>query len=261
MNIISEVLNRKKQNGSCALIPFVTAGYPDIETSVRVLKILDDQGADIIELGIPYADALADGPVIQHSSQVALQQGVYFDQVLQILASIQGCLKAPIIIFTYYNPILARGITNFISVLASRGVKGLVVPDLPLEEIDYLLNICQHYSIELVLFVAPTSSEERINIILSKSLGCIYLVSSTGVTGTREFIDSKVRYLSNYIKSNTDKGIMIGFGISSPEQVKEISDWNIDGIVIGSAMIKAISADATLNNLQNYCHKVKTALN
>nr|QCI08702.1 Tryptophan synthase alpha subunit [Sphondylothamnion multifidum] len=261
MKTIFQILHEKNQESSCALIPFLTAGYPNLDTTVKALYILDRQGADIIELGIPYADALADGYIIQESSRVALEQGVYIDQVFLILEDVYMKLSAPIIIFTYYNPVLVKGIHNFVKRLANLGVKGLVIPDLPIEETDYILDLCNANDIELILFVAPTSSQSRISYILSKSPSCIYLVSSTGVTGTRSSIDSSITDLSSYIKEKTDKLIMIGFGISDADQVSLISNWNVDGIVVGSAMIKVIARDNTLKLLGEFCESMKAAIN
>ena len=260
MNIISQHLRSNQNN--CALIPFITAGYPDIDTTVKALYELDNQGADIIELGVPYSDALADGSVIQHSSLVALKQGIYIDQVLSILETVSSNLKAPIIIFTYYNPILKRGIKKFIQQISSLGAKGLIVPDLPLEETDELIILCKENAIELVLFVAPTSSIKRITSISSKSPGCIYLVSATGVTGVRDNIDTRVIELSNYIKKISNKLIMLGFGISKPEHIKKISQWNIDGVVVGSAFIKKLSdskIDTRIKSLSDLCRSLKNA--
>nr|YP_009295837.1 tryptophan synthase alpha subunit [Schimmelmannia schousboei]AOM64772.1 tryptophan synthase alpha subunit [Schimmelmannia schousboei] len=262
MNIISEILRSKRSN--CALIPFITAGYPNIDITIKALNVLDQQGADVIELGIPYSDALADGPVIQESSKIALQQGVYIDQVLDILSTVSSQLGAPIVIFTYYNPILVRGLSKFILDISNAGAKGLIIPDLPLEETDYVIELCSQYDIELILFIAPTSSVERISAILSKSPGCIYLVSSTGVTGTRQQLDSKINELVDHIKSKTNKVIMLGFGISNTDQVSKISKWNIDGIVIGSAFIKTIGNKShvdALNSLRNFCNEIKQAIN
>nr|QCI08335.1 Tryptophan synthase alpha subunit [Ptilothamnion sphaericum] len=260
MNIISKVLNEKSQSQSCALIPFITAGYPDIDTTIKALYVMDREGADIIELGIPYADALADGSIIQESSKIALEQGVYLEQVFLILSNVYQKLSSPIVIFTYYNPILVKGIELFIKTIANLGVKGLLIPDLPIEEIDYILQLCNLYEIELILFIAPTSSQNRISYILSKSSGCIYLVSSTGVTGTRNSISSSIINLSKYIKTTTNKLIMIGFGISNPQQALKISDWNVDGIVVGSAIIKAISKDKSLESLATFCESMKKAI-
>nr|YP_009019705.1 tryptophan synthase alpha subunit [Gracilaria salicornia]AHH24673.1 tryptophan synthase alpha subunit [Gracilaria salicornia]UAD87553.1 tryptophan synthase alpha subunit [Gracilaria salicornia] len=262
MNVITNFLRNK--SSACALVPFITAGYPNINICIQVLKVLDKKGADIIELGIPYSDALADGPVIQEASQVALQQGVYIDQVLCILETVIPELNAPIIIFTYYNPILVRGIDKFISEISAVGVKGLIIPDLPLEEVDYIIELCNLCDIELILFIAPTSSESRIQLILSKSPGCIYLVSSCGVTGLRDNINSKIKHIADKIKSTTSKLIMLGFGINTCNQVAQIVNWNIDGVVVGSAMINQMMGklpQETLDSIGEFCQELKLSMN
>nr|YP_010196098.1 tryptophan synthase alpha subunit [Gracilaria caudata]UAD83495.1 tryptophan synthase alpha subunit [Gracilaria caudata] len=262
MNVITNFLRSK--NSSCALVPFITAGYPNVNVCIQALKVLDKRGADIIELGVPYSDALADGPVIQEASQVALKQGVYIEQVLDILKTVIPSLNAPIIIFTYYNPILVRGVDKFVSEISDAGAKGLIIPDLPLEEVDYIIELCDLYGIELILFISPTSSESRIQLILSKSPGCIYLVSSCGVTGIRNSINLKVKYLADNIKSKTSKLIILGFGISNPQQVAQIVNWNIDGIVVGSAMINQMDAQLSediLHSLGEFCQELKFSIN
>nr|YP_009297024.1 tryptophan synthase alpha subunit [Ceramium japonicum]AOM66367.1 tryptophan synthase alpha subunit [Ceramium japonicum] len=261
MNTISHIL--LKQSSNCSLIPFITAGYPDIETTIKVVKALDAQGADLIELGIPYSDALADGPVIQNASLVAIKQKVYIDQILLILNKVCQNITVPMIIFTYYNPVLKRGVYRFIEEIAYAGAKGLIIPDLPLEETDDLISICQEKNIELILFVAPTSSLKRIDLIMQKSPGCIYLVSSTGVTGLRNSIDNTVMNLAKYIKQTSNKLIMLGFGISNPLQVQEISKWNIDGLVVGTAFVKKLSncsSDIGMIELNNFCKSLKQAI-
>lgn len=264
MNAISQILEDKRRNSTLALIPFITAGYPNIDTTLKAIHALDAHGADIIELGIPYSDALADGPTIQQSSKVALDQGVNIDQVLKLLGQIKLDIQTPIVIFTYYNPILARGAKKFVEEISLEGAQGLIIPDLPIEETDYLAYLCSQYNIELILFIAPTSSKSRIANILNKAPGCVYLVSSTGVTGTRKSLDDDISLLSAYIKSNTTKLVMLGFGISSKEQISRVSGWDIDGIVIGSAFINSLSINT--NNLRNVdslsslCKDMKTAI-
>nr|YP_009511404.1 tryptophan synthase alpha subunit [Gracilariopsis mclachlanii]AXI97281.1 tryptophan synthase alpha subunit [Gracilariopsis mclachlanii] len=261
MNVITEVLRNKGSN--CALVPFITAGYPNLPLSIKALRILDKEGADIIELGIPYSDALADGPIIQHASKVALEQGIYIEEVLYILSRTTSELNAPIVIFTYYNPILVRGISRFIEEISKAGAKGLIIPDLPLEEVDYIIKICSLFSIELILFIAPTSSPTRIKSILSKSPGCIYLVSSCGVTGIRNNIDLKIQELAEDIKRRTDKFVILGFGINNPYQITKILNWPIDGIVIGSAVINHMIGDLPediLKSLACFCQKIKQAM-
>nr|UAD85133.1 tryptophan synthase alpha subunit [Crassiphycus crassissimus] len=262
MNVITDFLRNK--NSSCALVPFITAGYPNINICIQALKVLDKRGADIIELGVPYSDALADGPIIQEASRVALKQGVYIEQVLDILKTVIPDLKAPIVIFTYYNPVLVRGVDKFIGEISEAGAKGLIIPDLPLEEVDYIIELCDLYSIELILFISPTSSESRIQLILSKSPGCIYLVSSCGVTGIRNDMNFKIKYLADDIKSKTSKLIILGFGISNSKQVAQIVNWNIDGIVVGSAMINQMDAKLSENilySLGEFCQELKFSIN
>ena len=261
MNIISQSLRNQKSR--CSLIPFITAGYPDINTTIKVMFELDSQGADVIELGIPYSDALADGPVIQNASLIAIKQKVYIDQVLLILKSVYKQISTPIIIFTYYNPLLKRGISKFIKEIALLGVKGLIIPDLPLEEADNMIIICEQEGIELILFVAPTSSLQRTRLISQKSPGCIYLVSSTGVTGIRSSIDSNMIGLAKYIKQISNKLVMLGFGISSSSQVKDIAQWEIDGIVVGTAFINRLSKPSLserLNEISSFCKSLRDAI-
>lgn len=261
MTNISNVLYNKASN--CALIPFITAGYPDLQSTIKALHILDYNGADIIELGIPYSDALADGPLIQEASRIALTNGVYIDQVLSILNAVSSKLNAPIIIFTYYNPILVRGVYKFITDIASSGAKGLIIPDLPLEETDYITQLCLNFHVELILFISPTSSNLRVNAVLSKSSGCIYLVSSNGVTGLRSQINSHMGNLAGQIKLKTNKLVILGFGISNINQVSNISKWSIDGIVIGSAFIKAMSnrlVDDAILALGDLCADMRYAI-
>nr|YP_009244312.1 tryptophan synthase alpha subunit [Gelidium vagum]AMK96554.1 tryptophan synthase alpha subunit [Gelidium vagum] len=261
MNIISETL--QNQSSSCSLIPFITAGYPTLQTTVNIIYALDSKGADIIELGIPYSDALADGPTIQDASKAAIKQGVHLDQILDLLKEVIPKITTPIVIFTYYNPILAVGTMSFISKVSKSGVKGLVVPDLPLEEMDYVSQLCFSFKIELILFIAPTSSESRVTSILAKSPGCIYLVSSNGVTGMGQQVDKQIGPLVKFIKSKTNKSIMLGFGIASLDQAHSASQLNIDGIVVGSAFIKQIS-NSDYNNIVVdvgiFCQNLKSAI-
>nr|YP_009564866.1 tryptophan synthase alpha subunit [Gelidium coulteri]YP_009565266.1 tryptophan synthase alpha subunit [Gelidium sinicola]QBA96217.1 tryptophan synthase alpha subunit [Gelidium coulteri]QBA96617.1 tryptophan synthase alpha subunit [Gelidium sinicola] len=259
MNIISKTL--QNSSSSCSLIPFITAGYPTLQTTVDILYTLDSKGADIIELGIPYSDALADGPTIQDASKAAIKQGVHLDQILYLLRKVTPEITTPIVIFTYYNPILAVGTMSFISKISKSGVKGLVIPDLPLEEIDYVSQLCSSFKIELILFIAPTSSESRIISILAKSPGCIYLVSSNGVTGMGQQVDKQIGNLVKFIKNKTDKSIMLGFGIASTDQAYNVSQLNIDGIVVGSAFIRQISkSDNIALDVGVFCEKLKLAI-
>lgn len=260
---ISKAISNVKTKS--ALVPFITVGYPNLKATVELIYLLDKKGANVIELGIPYSDALADGIVIQESSRVALGQKIYIDQVLNLIQQVSPNIAAPIIVFTYYNPILYRGIERFVKEIAKSGAKGLVVPDLPPEESDYLMSICCNYSIELILFVSPTSSENRIKSIISKAPGCIYLVSSCGVTGLRESISYDIQELVKKIKRTTNKCVMLGFGISNEYQVSKLMDLqlNIDAIVMGSAFINKITdgfRDGSYENVGSFCEKIKSVI-
>lgn len=260
---ISSALTRARLNSKCGLVPFITAGYPNFKSSIDILNLLDQQGASVIELGIPYSDALADGPIIQAASYAALKQEIYLEKVLKLLYKVSADLQAPIAIFTYYNLVLSRGIAVFIKSIATAGAKGLIIPDLPVEEADYIIELCKKYNIELILFVSPSSSKSRILSIISKSPGCIYLVTRYGVTGTRDYITDKLQSTISYIKQSTNKLVMLGFGISNETQVQKIAHWDIDGIVIGSAFIQTIAnnpSDQNYKKLAEFCKKIKEAI-
>ncbi|MBD2245938.1 tryptophan synthase subunit alpha [Nostoc sp. FACHB-888] len=263
MTSISASFQTLRDRQQCALIPFITAGDPDLETTAKALRILDCNGADFIELGVPYSDPLADGPVIQAAATRALQKGTKLEQVLEMLQVVSPNLKAPIILFTYYNPILHRGIKPFLGKIAAAGVRGLVVPDLPLEEAEELIQTAASFGIEVILLVAPTSSKDRIEAIAHQSQGFIYLVSVTGVTGIRAQIQDRVKYLLTDLRSVTDKPIGVGFGISGPEQAHQVKEWGADAVIVGSAFVKKLAEGSPTEGLQaveKLCQELKTAI-
>nr|ATJ02990.1 tryptophan synthase alpha subunit [Porphyridium purpureum] len=247
---ISDTFQQLK--GKCAFIPFVTAGNPSLDTTEKILKILDEYGADIIEVGLPYSDPLADGPVIQEASARALTAGASFDKVINMLEKVIPHLTTPVVLFTYYNPIISKGPENFVSIIAKIGVKGLLVPDLPLEESEYLLKITKEYGIEMIMLIAPTSPISRVEAIAKMATGCIYLVSSTGVTGLRDSFAINIKDLVKQIKSFTNIPIIIGFGISTAEHIKQVKKWGVEGIVMGSAFVKIL-----LNNEVDHSSQIK----
>lgn len=263
MTSVSECFERLRNQAQCALIPFLTAGDPDLETTAKALQILDRTGADLIELGVPYSDPLADGPVIQAAATRSLSNGTRLGDVLQLVKQASPTLRAPIILFMYYNPILNRGIEPFLKNIAEVGAKGLVVPDLPLEEAETLLRPAKDYGIELTLLVAPTSPRERIRAIAEQSQGFIYLVSTTGVTGMRTQMESRVKDLIAEMRQVTDKPIGVGFGISQPEQAKQVMNWGSDAAIVGSAFVKRLSEGSPsegLKSIEEFCQSLRTAL-
>ncbi|XP_068634782.1 tryptophan synthase alpha chain-like isoform X1 [Aristolochia californica] len=261
---ISETFFKLKQKGKVAFIPYITAGDPDLATTAEALKILDSGGADIIELGIPYSDPLADGPVIQAAATRALARGTNFDAIISMLKQVVPQVSCPIALFSYYNPILKRGIEKFMHTINDVGIHGLVVPDVPLEETEILRQEAAKNNIELVLLTTPTTPSNRMKSIVEASEGFVYLVSSTGVTGTRASVNLRVQQLLLEIKEATQKPVAVGFGISTPEQVKLVASWGADGVIVGSAMVKLLgeanSSEEGLKSLKSFTKSLKAGL-
>lgn len=260
---ISQCFEQLRSRQECALIPFITAGDPDLTTTFEALKVLDRSGADIIELGVPYSDPLADGPTIQAAATRALAKGVRLDDVLELVKKVTPEIKAPLVLFTYYNPILYRGIDEFLQQISEAGVSGLVVPDLPLEEAEGLIIPATKYGIEVIMLIAPTSSPARMAAIAQVSQGFIYLVSVTGVTGTRTELATQIPELLKEIRTTTTKPIGVGFGISDPEQAKQVRDWGADAVIVGSAMVKRLAVvepKEGLAAIEEFCQTLKQAI-
>ena len=225
------------KNGK-AFVPFITGGDPDIETSYELIKAMAENGADIIEIGIPFSDPIAEGPVIQGADQRALAAGFSIDKMFAMVESLQGRVKAPLLFMTYSNPIFTYGKDKFFFKCSQAGIVGVIVPDMPYEEKDEFLPICKKYGIALISLIAPTS-ENRIAMIAKEAEGFIYLVSSLGVTGMRTEINTDLKSIVDVIRQNTFVPCAIGFGISTPEQAKAMADLS-DGAIVGSAIIKII---------------------
>ncbi|KAI4301174.1 hypothetical protein L6164_034480 [Bauhinia variegata] len=261
---LSETFTRLKKDGKVAFIPYITAGDPDLSTTVEALKVLDSCGSDIIELGVPYSDPLADGPVIQAAATRSLAKGTNFDSIISMLKDVVPQLSSPIALFTYYNPILKRGTERFMSTVRDAGVHGLVVPDVPWEETVTLRTEAKKNGIELVLLTTPTTPTNRMKAIVEASEGFVYLVSSVGVTGARASVSDKVQSLLKEIKEETTKPIAVGFGISKAEHVKQLAGWGADGVIVGSAMVKLLgeakSPEDGLKELENFTKSLKSAL-
>lgn len=225
------------QNGK-AFIPFITCGYPDIETTYKIVMAAFDNGADIIELGIPFSDPTAEGPVIQDANITALSNGVTTDIVFDLVRKLRKEVSIPLVFMTYSNVIFSYGSEEFLSTCFEIGIDGIILPDLPYEEKDEFLPICKKYGIDLISLIAPTSND-RIAMISKDAEGFIYLVSSLGVTGTRAEINTDLSYIISVIRESTDIPCAVGFGISTPQQAREISAFS-DGVIVGSAIIKII---------------------
>ncbi|CAM6029366.1 unnamed protein product [Sphagnum balticum] len=253
-----------KVQGKVALIPYLTAGDPDLDTTAEAMQVLDMCGCDIIELGVPYSDPLADGPVIQAAATRSLAQGTTLEKVLDMLKQVVPNLKAPVVLFTYYNPILKRGPEVFMKAVKAAGASGLVVPDLPLEETDKLREFTFANDLELILLTTPTTPQNRAKVIARASEGFVYLVSLTGVTGARESVHSQVQSLLKDLKQVTTKSVAVGFGISLPEHAYQVAEWGADGVIVGSAMVKLLGEAATpkegLVSLEKFARELKAVL-
>ncbi len=238
---IQQRFSQLQAEGRCALMPFLMAGDPDLERTRAALLALQAAGADLIELGIPYSDPLADGPVIQAAASRALASATTPGKVLEMLASLRGELTIPVILFTYSNPLLNRGMEAFCRAAAAAGAAGLVVPDLPLEEAEKLSAIAAAEGLDLVLLVAPTTPADRMGRIAAASRGFTYLVSVTGVTGVRTSIETRVEGLVQQLKGMGPTPVAVGFGIAGPDQARQVRDWGADGAIVGSALVKVMA--------------------
>ena len=222
-----------------AFIAFITCGDPDLETTAAVVREAERNGADLIELGIPFSDPTAEGPVIQGANLRALTGGVTTDKVFDLVRELRTDVKIPMVFMTYANVVFSYGAEEFISTCAEIGIDGLILPDLPFEEKDEFLDVCHKYGVDLISMIAPTS-ENRIAMIAKEAEGFLYIVSSLGVTGTRSEITTDLGSIVKVVRENTETPCAIGFGISTPEQAKKMADIS-DGAIVGSAIIKIIA--------------------
>jgi len=256
---ITDRFYKVRQQKRIALIPFIMAGDPDLDISSEILLELQESGADVIEIGIPYSDPLADGPVLQEAAARAISSGTTPVKVLEMISSLKGKLITPLVLFTYSNPLFSYGIDDFCMDASQAGVSGLVVPDLPLEEAEMISTVANSHGLDLILLVAPTSPEERIIKIVTRSKGFTYLVSVTGVTGERSIMDHRVHALVKQIKEISCSPLAIGFGISSPEHVNQVKDFGADAAIVGSALVKRIYAaksEEKAREAGNFCKEL-----
>lgn len=230
-------INKAFENGK-AFIAFITCGDPDLKTTADAVRAAVSGGADLIELGIPFSDPTAEGPVIQGANLRALNGGVTTDKIFDFVRELRCDVKVPMVFMTYANVVFSYGAEKFISTCKEIEIDGLILPDLPFEEKDEFLPICNKYGIDLISLIAPTS-ENRIAMIAKQAQGFIYVVSSLGVTGTRSEIKTDLASIVKVIRENTTIPCAIGFGISTPEQAQKMSTVS-DGAIVGSAIIKLL---------------------
>lgn len=225
------------ENGK-AFIAFITCGDPDLETTARVVRAAAQAGADLIELGIPFSDPTAEGPVIQGANLRALTGGVTTDKIFDLVRDLRKDVTVPLVFMTYANVVFSYGAERFLSTCAETGIDGLILPDLPYEEKEEFLDVCRENEVDLISLIAPTS-KDRVRMIASEAEGFLYIVSSLGVTGTRSKIDTDIGSIVDVVRSSTDIPCAVGFGISTPEQAQKMAALS-DGAIVGSAIIKIL---------------------
>lgn len=221
-----------------AFIPFITCGDPDLETTGKLVRAMAEEGADLIELGIPFSDPTSEGPVIQGADLRALKGGVTTDRILEFVRELRKDVSVPLVFMTYANVVFSYGTERFIQRAAEVGMDGLILADVPFEERDEFLEVCERYDLDLISMIAPTS-RERIRMIAREARGFIYIVSSLGVTGVRSTITTDIGAMVRLIREVSDVPCAVGFGISTPEQAQKMAASS-DGAIVGSAIVRII---------------------
>ncbi len=234
MSRIEEAFQKHK-----AFIAFITVGDPDLETTERVVHAAVENGADLIELGIPFSDPTAEGPVIMEADEVALKAGTTTDKVFELTKKLRETITVPMVYMTYANVVFSYGCEKFAQKAADAGIDGLILPDVPYEEKEEFTEVFDRYGLDLISMIAPTS-EDRIAMIAKEAKGFIYMVSSLGVTGTRSEITTDISAMTDLVKKNSEVPCAVGFGISTPEQAAGMAELS-DGAIVGSAIIKIIA--------------------
>jgi tryptophan synthase alpha chain len=260
-NRIDTTLGALRSAGKTVLVPFITVGFPDVDTSEALAEVIAGSGADMLELGVPFSDPLADGPTIQMTSFRALQQGVTVRISLQVVRNLRAKgVEVPLIFMGYYNPFLRYGVEQFVRDAADAGLDGLIVPDLPTEEVGPFKSLCERHGIYVTPLLAPTSTDRRIELACKDANGFIYCVGVTGVTGARRGLTAGISELVARVRLSTDLPILVGFGVAERRHVEEISRF-ADGAVVGSALLDAIDKsppDRVLDTARQFVTGLKT---
>jgi tryptophan synthase alpha chain len=243
---IAEAFRKVSAEGRAALIPYLTLGYPTPHLSLELVEAAVAGGADLVELGIPFSDPLADGPTIQRATHLALQQGMTVPRCLEMAAELRASgVEVPLLFMGYVNPILAYGVEAFVQDSPQAGINGFIVPDLPPEEADEIEAACRHSGLALVYLLAPTSTEERVALVAERSQGFVYLVSLVGVTGARDALPPGLVEFVGRVRKVTEMPLAVGFGISTPAQARRVGEL-ANGVVVGSAILRLVEDEAAV---------------
>jgi tryptophan synthase alpha chain len=256
---VSRILSVFSESGHIALIAYVTVGYPSIEATLKVVPLLASSGCDIVELGIPFSDPLADGATIQKASFYALKNGVTPQLCLDVAKQLSHKVNIPLVFMTYVNPVFNYGLEEFCSACTGSGIDGLIIPDLPPEEGSELEAITQRQGLDLIYLLAPTSTEERIRLVAERSRGFIYLVSVTGVTGVRDRLPKNLAAFVTRVRKVATQPLCVGFGISTPEQARQVARI-AGGVIVGSRIIQLMEADGLMVGVADFAKELRCAL-
>lgn len=257
---IAETFRALKKQGRKAFIPYIMAGDPSLKKTASLIKLLERAGADIIELGVPFSDPLADGPVIQAAASRALQAGVTLKDVIKFVGEIRKTTSVPLVLMTYYNPVFRLGVERFARMAAGAGVDGLIIPDLPFDEAGEIKRHCRAHGLDSVFLAAPTSGANRLRRIAKASTGFIYFVSITGITGAKLVLPGAVkrsiRELAGY--AGEKKAVAVGFGVATPEEAQAVARL-ADGVIVGSAIVRKAREGST-EALKRYVEAMRKAI-
>ena len=248
MTRLESTFARLREAHSPGLVTYITAGDPDLDRTAGILRALDRAGADVLEVGVPFSDPLADGPVIQRATERALAAGTTLSGVLELLRSIRGDIAAPVVIFSYANPILRLGAEQFADRARAAGVDGVLVLDLPIEEADEFRTMLTKRGIDTILLLSPTTTDDRLRRAAALGSGFLYAISRLGVTGARDALAAGARDMVGRIRKVSDLPVALGFGISKPDHVREVGQW-ADAAVVGSALVDVIAREGASRDL------------
>lgn len=262
MSRIEKAFTQAKAEGRRALIPYITAGYPDLATTEELIVALGDAGATTIEVGVPFSDPMADGPVIQRACEIALKGGVTLKRVLETIAAAQRRTSVPVVLFSYLNPLLQYGLEKLAEDCQRAGVAGVLVTDLPADAAAPFASELRKRDLDLIFLVAPTSTDERLELVSKSASGFLYAVSRTGVTGTQNDISMDARALVKRIKQFSSLPVALGFGISTPDHAREALEY-ADAVVVGSALVRQLDSASSVGKaaafLKTFTHSAAVA--
>lgn len=249
MNRIEEKFNELRRENKKAFIPYITAGDPSLSVTEKLVFELEKRGASLIELGVPFSDPLADGPTIQKAGERSLKNGTTLTRIVNLVRKIRGKVKIPICLMTYYNPIYRYGLSKFAEDSSVAGVDGVIISDLPPEEAKEWVKFARKKNIATIFLLSPVSNYDRIELVKKVSRGFIYYVSLTGVTGERDKLDPSIKNIITRIKKTVNLPICVGFGISKRKHIEELCKLPIDGVIVGSAIVKVIENSGKSSNV------------